>query len=242
MTSDIEQLDHEVHVYLVDPTAPAVEARRLEYLTWLTPDERARYDRFLVEHARTEFIATRAIVRSVLSRYAPAAPLDWRFEANPWGRPRILGTVADDGLDFNLSNTRGLVACAVGRRVELGVDVEDRQRGGETVALADRYFAPAETRALLALEAAAREERFFTLWTLKEAYIKARGMGLAIGLDRFAFHLDGPSAELTTDPSLLDPGGWQIERFDPTDRHAAALLVRHPERRAVAIKTFWIVP
>ena len=123
---------------------------------------------------------------------------------------------------LNLSHTDGLVALAVAK-TPVGVDVEDLQRRGRTVELSDRFFAPSEARALRALPEAAQRSRFFDLWTLKEAYIKARGQGLAIPLASFAFDLDhGP---LAFQPQPGDPIIWQFARMDPTPRHRLALAL-----------------
>src|SRR6185436_18685723 len=93
-------------------------------------------------------------------------------------------------LHFNLTNTRGLVACAVSvAHAEVGVDAEALDRSGETVAIADRYFSTEEVRALRALPESAQRQRFFAYWTLKESYIKARGLGLRLPLDQFSFRL-----------------------------------------------------
>ena len=70
------------------------------YERLLDPGERLRHQRYKVEGARREFLVGRAMVRTVLSRYAPTAPADWRFEANQYGRPAIVG--AAPGLVFNL--------------------------------------------------------------------------------------------------------------------------------------------
>ncbi len=130
-------------------------------------------------------------VRTALSRYAPVRPQDWRFAEGPFGRPRIGGpmTQAIQGLDFNLSHTDGLIVLALARNLEMGVDAEHLGRNA-SLELADHFFSPAEAKALAALPPSRRAHRFFELWTLKESYIKARGMGLQIPLDSFGFALD----------------------------------------------------
>jgi 4'-phosphopantetheinyl transferase len=97
----------------------------------------------------------------------------------------------------------------------VGVDVERMDRRTETVRLAERYFAPSEVRALRALPAAEQPRRFFAYWTLKESYIKARGLGLALPLDQFAFHLDDEAIRIAFDPRLVDnPARWRFALLD----------------------------
>ncbi|MGF7209104.1 4'-phosphopantetheinyl transferase [Skermanella aerolata] len=211
--------------------AAAIDA----YIGLLSPDERARHDRFLNERARHEYLITRALCRTVLSRYAGMAPTGWRFRANAWGRPEI-DAPADTGvadLRFNLSNTRGLVACAVTRGGEIGVDVEAIDRAGDLLEIADRFMAPLEAVDIASLPADAQASRFFTYWTLKEAYIKARGMGLSIPLDKFWFLRDGgdagSSARLVLAPDMDDTAaGWSFAQLQPTDRHLLAVARRNP--------------
>jgi 4'-phosphopantetheinyl transferase len=116
------------------------------------------------------------------------------------------------------------------------------QRTGETVAIADRYFSPHEVRALRALPPDRQRERFFEYWTLKESYIKARGMGLAIPLHQFSFHLDrGTPVTISFDRELEDdPRAWQFDRYRPSERHLMASAIRRgvgPELRVELSET-----
>lgn len=222
----------EAHLWLMRAPEPLEREPLAPLLRWLAPDEVARYERYLVEHARDEFFLTRVLVRSVLSRYAAIEPEAWEFERNEHGRPEVSGPEGAPRVRFNLSNTRGLIACMVrgeGER-EVGVDVEDTERKGETVRIAEHFFAPEEVRSLRALPEGRQRLRFFEHWTLKEAYIKARGMGLAIPLDRFAFHLDAPPAiRIAFDPRLGDDASsWQFGLSRPSSRHMLAWAVRRP--------------
>jgi 4'-phosphopantetheinyl transferase len=194
----------------------------------LAPDEAERLDRFLVRPAREEFLLTRLLVRSVLSRYASIAPGDWRFVRNERGRPELSGPIGVPWPAFNLSNCSGLIACLVRSEGEVGVDVEPLDRRGDREGIAERFFAPEELRALAALPKERQRLRFLEYWTLKEAYIKARGLGLAIPLDRFAFDLDsGPGIRVSFDPRLGDdPAAWHFALEQPTSRHLLAWAIR----------------
>jgi 4'-phosphopantetheinyl transferase len=218
-----------VHLWytLSDDIAPP--AALGAYLGLLSPEERTRHARFLNERARHEYLITRALCRTVLSRYADVTPADWRFRANEWGRPEI--DIPELGhLRFNLSNTRGLVACAVALEGEIGVDVEALDRASDLLGIADRFMAPPEAKDIGALPTDAQGFRFFTYWTLKEAYIKARGMGLSIPLDKFWFLLDTDTpARLVLAPDMDDTAaGWTFAQLQPTGRHLLAVARRTP--------------
>jgi len=83
-----------------------------------------------------------------------------------------------------------MVACLIAPSQESGIDVENVERPGETIEVADRYFSCFESAALRALPVEAQHRRFFEYWTLKEAYIKARGLGLSLPLEQFSFHIE----------------------------------------------------
>jgi 4'-phosphopantetheinyl transferase len=217
-----------VHVDLVSPDDPEIRPHLDAYEALLTPEEQERMTRFLFAGDRRRFLITRAHVRTMLSRYAKVNPTDWRFMANVHGRPEILDRPAGvPDLRFNLSHTEGLIACAVTVGREVGVDVEyiDRRL---THDVAGRFFAPREVVDLRSLPVADQPRVFYDYWTLKEAYIKARGFGLALPLGDFAFHLAPPApVTITFEPSLNDdPATWQFEQAWPTPQHRLGLAIR----------------
>jgi 4'-phosphopantetheinyl transferase len=217
-----------VHVDLLrDDHAEAV-SQLDAYRALLTDDEHARMMRLVFDRDRRRFLLTRALVRTTLSRYCAIAPADWRFIANVHGRPEILDRPAGvPDLRFNLSHTEGLIACAVTIGREVGVDVEHVGRR-LTHDIAARFFAPREVADLHRLPLAEQARVFFDYWTLKEAYIKARGFGLALPLGDFAFTLNPPAPpRITFEPALQDdPDTWQFMQDWPTPQHRLGLAVR----------------
>ena len=219
---------HAVHVDLVGSDQPDAPQWRERYLTLLSADEHARMARLVFERDRLRFLLTRALVRTMLSRYAGVAPQDWTFVANVHGRPELLDRPAGvPDLRFNISHTEGLIACAVTIGREVGVDVEHVGRR-LTHDVPARFFAPREVADLNALPEPERDRIFFDYWTLKEAYIKARGFGLALPLGDFAFRLNPPNPpQITFEPSLDDdPATWQFLQGWPTTNHRLALAIR----------------
>src|SRR6185437_5610920 len=155
------------------------------YDALLAVDERARQARFRFARDQRRYLVTRALVRTALSRYAAVRPEAWAFAAGAHGRPAITGPFPAPALEFNISHSADLVMLGVTSGRTLGIDVESFEARDADIAGLDRYFAPQESAALLSLAPAERRRRFFELWTLKESYIKARGMGLTIALDAF---------------------------------------------------------
>ncbi len=220
---------HLWHFRTASISDPILIKRGIEFLS---ADELARHARYLVPDAARSFLAARILVRSVLSLYAPISPSAWRFEPNRWGRPYIANPDAPPGLLFNLSHKPGLITCLVGCGRDLGVDVEDASANRPYLReIAQRFFSATEVARLVALPEAQHVRRFFELWTLKESYIKARGIGLSLGLSKFSFSVEeDPSptcATVTFDHDFEDDAEtWDFRLFRPDDRHLIATSVR----------------
>jgi 4'-phosphopantetheinyl transferase len=218
---------NEVHIwYVFSECAPDPAWEAL-----LSAEEKARLERFLLTKDRHQHAIARALIRTTLSRYADVPPEKWRFTTNRFGRPEI--ATPDVGpLRFNLSHTKGLVACIVGWDREIGIDVEFIGRPTRYVELAQRFFAPSEAAVVAALPGEQQREAFFDFWTLKESYIKARGMGLALPLGDFAFQLGEPTTIAFTGSIADNPEGWRFERLQPSALHKLAAAMRcAPEER-----------
>ena len=218
------QQDAHVQLWLA-PVAACEPAQLAAYETLLSPDERARWTRFRYPADRLRFLIGRAFMRTVLAEclgHGAAAAL--QFTLTPHGKPELGGRDAGE-LHFNLSHTDELLVLAISRAHTVGVDVEAVTRNVELLALAQRYFAAHEYTGLLALDTAAQRERFFVLWTLMEAWLKARGLGLRIPLDAFSFSLAGRHPAIEFGPQLPGhPQDWQF-RVLAHDQFRIALAV-----------------
>jgi 4'-phosphopantetheinyl transferase len=190
----------------------------------LDAPENAQADRFRVAADRDAYVAAHALLRTMLSRHACIAPMEWRFRIAEGGKPIVDPDQAPSNLHFSLTHTRGLAACAVGRSGALGIDAE-AWREPAPIELVERYFAPAEARLVASRAPEERPTAFYRLWTLKEAYLKATGQGLVAALDGFAFSLDPIKLTLSTPGSAA---AWQFAEFQPGLRHSLALAVLSP--------------
>ena len=214
------------------------------YEALLSADERERQGRFRFPGDQRRYLVTRALVRTALSRYAPVRPQDWAFAAGPHGRPQLSAPPARPALEFNISHSADLVMLGVTSGRALGIDVESVEAREAGVDGLDRYFAPEESAALLSLPPAARRRRFFELWTLKESYIKARGMGLAIALDAFRFEPRGERGlTLHMRPQLGDsPQCWRLWQLDLRSGYVAAVCAARGGESAPTITVRETVP
>jgi 4'-phosphopantetheinyl transferase len=236
---------NEAHLWCAFPDEIRDDALLSRYRELMSPDEEKRHRRFHFEKHRRQYLVSRALVRTTLSRYTGIAPKDLLFAANAHGRPEIeVDPPCEPPIRFNLSHTDGLILFAVVLKSDIGVDVEDMDRRAVAAALADRYFSAREAEALRKLPENSRKARFFDYWTLKESYIKARGMGLSIPLDRFSFHMEGEEGiRISFDPRLRDvPEDWQFWLLSPTRRHTAALSIRRGSGMLYRLSIQKVVP
>jgi 4'-phosphopantetheinyl transferase len=184
------------------------------------------------------FVASRVLLRHVLSRYNATNPHRWRFRANRYGKPFVAGPSAACHLRFNLTHTEGLLAVAVTRGREIGIDAECENREVVWRSLAPTIFTDREVAHLDSLDDAEQRICFFRYWTLKEAFVKARGKGLSLSLQEFHFVLTEPGMPRIefVDPANGQSGDWQFFLFDEFPNHQLALAVEGGQDVAVSLR------
>lgn len=173
----------------------------------LTEGELAHAARISREPVRQRFVATRVVLKSILGRYLRVSPAALAFDQGEHGKPRLAGTEPDRGLVFNVSHTENQLAIALAFDARLGVDIEFWRPLHDFSAVASRCFAPTELVHWNCLPESERLPAFFRLWTLKEAFCKAVGRGLALGLQHCVFDC--------SQPQLLD---WPDRATDPAQQ------------------------
>jgi 4'-phosphopantetheinyl transferase len=216
---------NEVHIWRINLGAEEPRIQRCRGL--LSSDEIQRASRFYFEKHRCRFIVARGAMRNILGRYGEFPPQELVFSCGEKGKPELSGALGQCGIKFNLSHAHDIALLAVAQGLDIGVDVEfvDPEFGSEEIA--SRFFSTSEINALLALPSGARTEAFFSCWTRKEAYIKARGDGLSIPLDSFQVAF-GPGVPATILQVRVDPGEvsrWSIYDIEVGAGYKAAVVV-----------------
>ncbi len=228
----------DIHVWrgrlAADPRARAV----LERL--LSEDECQRAARFNFERDRRRYVASRGMLRRIVACYLDDRPERLRFRYEKHGRPALVPERPDACIDFNMSHSGELALLAIAHRRRIGVDVEKVRPDIAPDEIAQRFFSPNEVRALLSLPEDLRYQAFLRCWTRKEAYVKARGEGLAIALDSFDVTLApgvparfvrgvGPSWQLLG--FVAEPGYAAALAYDGGPAHVRFLAVDIPRER-----------
>jgi 4'-phosphopantetheinyl transferase len=229
--------DMPLHLWFAYPDDLLDEKTAQACARLLSEDERERWQRFKFEKNRREYLATHALARIALSHHLGVSPDALRFKFNAHGKPSI---DPECGLRFNLSNSLGLVVCLISEGAEVGVDVESRARSASIAEVGPRMFSLSEREQLENLRENEKREHALRLWTLKEAYIKARGMGLALPLNEFSFLFEGANSIcMEMDSTLNDsPERWRFCLLEYRD-HCIAMMVESssaPELRTWEVR------
>ncbi len=215
---------NEVHVWQA-ALAPRPDMPCLHEL--LSPDERAQAGRFRHARDRDRYILSHAFLRAVLGRYLGVDPVQLAFSCGPHGKPALACGAGSAALRFNLTHAHELALLAVAWRREIGIDAEYVRPDLPYEEMARRFLACEEVAALAALPLAVQPWAFCRLWTRKEAYLKARGDGLAFPPDRV--HVSPahePAALLSAGGDAAEAARWSLYDLAPAPGYVATLAVQ----------------
>jgi len=201
-------------------------------LDWLTDKERRRAERFHFERDRHRWVIAHTALRGILSRYLGRAPELLRFAAAIDGKPFLVTDEGPSAIRFNLTHSGDLALVAIAR-FEVGIDAEHTGRAIDWASLATEVFSPRERAERLPGPGRDHCLTFFDLWTLKEAYLKGRGCGLAIPLQSFELteHAADGSCRVRIAPEWADGVDWRLSRLPAGSNYAAALACATPTDR-----------
>jgi 4'-phosphopantetheinyl transferase len=211
---------------------------------WLSAEERQAAAALSRPAARLLRIVGYSARRAVLSLYLSQHPWAWQFFTGTHGRPELVPIPGVPCVSTSVSHTEGMVVIGVTKAGLLGVDVERIDRRRRALEIARRCFDPEEVAALQALPVEMRHGFFAALWSLKESYLKARGVGIWGGIDLGAcrFDIRGDAEEQI----LFHPGRnthdragqWRFFLFRPIADYCAAVAVRSRKMHSLRLATF----
>jgi 4'-phosphopantetheinyl transferase len=232
-------LENQSHVWLAWPDQIDTPSTLDAFRALLSESETARMARFRFHAHRKLYLVSHALVRTALSNYADVQPGEWLFREEEFGRPEIASACKTPALRFNLSHTEGLSAVIVTKDRDCGIDVEGVNRVKNLAGIAERVFTETEQADLLARSGDDQRGRFADYWTLKEAYMKARGLGFQLPPQTFGVEIEagtGGTATLKLATDFKDDAtGWQLS-LQPIVTFASASLT-NDFRLAVAVRT-----
>ena len=215
----------EVHIWRVflDQCAPGIQ----DLYQTLTPAERVSVELFYFDADRQRAILRRGILRQILGRYLSLPPHRLQFHRTEYGKPFLTANSGGQWLRFNLSHAGNLALYAITRHRAVGVDVA-HMRPEFLEGLPEQLFSLTEVSQLRSLPPLAQVQAFFRCWTRKEAFIKARGDGLALPLDQFDVSLrpGEPARVVATRWDPAEAAKWSLAEVEPGPEYAGAVCLR----------------
>jgi 4'-phosphopantetheinyl transferase len=208
-------LDDEVHVWLI--RLPENGQLPRSFSPSLSSEESERAARFIFDRDRARYIVAHTALREILAGYTGEEAAAIALLATDNGKPYL---AHHPQLRFNLSHSGCRALVAIARNREVGVDIEQMRIERPTLDIAERFFAPAEVRELMATPEDRCAQAFFACWSRKEAYIKARGEGLRIPLDSFEVSLGDEGTLLKAE----DRDRWTLCSLQAPEGYAAAVM------------------
>jgi 4'-phosphopantetheinyl transferase len=218
----------QLHLWTVrtdDLNDGAIAGRVVEILA---ADERNESRRFRRARDQHQFVIARALAKLALSQHFPVAAGDWRFARDHNRKPFIAAPEISPPVRFSISHTQGLLACLVTPSAEAAVDVEKIEPSQDLAAVATQVLSRSEQADLSALSGEDWTARFFDYWTLKEAYAKARGLGLGLALSDISFELkpDGTIGAHFGPVIHDDPSAWMFWRRQLPPQHTLSVAAK----------------
>lgn len=213
----------EVHVWCAFLHTANAEALSF----FLDKNEQSRADSFHFLKDKQHFASTRGLLRVLLGNYLGVAPGELRFSCNAYGKPSLADTVNGSGLRFNVSHSNDIALYAITAGREVGVDIEYVRPMDPADLVPEQFFSPREVAELRSLPTHLQQTAFYTCWTRKEAYIKAVGKGLSLGLDQFdvSFRPGEPAALLRVSGDAQEAARWALREITPAPDYVGALAV-----------------
>lgn len=218
--------DNEAHIWRVTMDPPPRTPNAIQALTL---EEQARLAAFQNADRAAQFTVLRTALRQILSLYAEVPPIMLRLIHDRMGRPVMAPGQPGDGLHFSIAHSRVIGLIAVTRAGPIGVDVEFMRADRDFSAIAGRFFLSTEARILSAMSGDAQRIAFYRSWTIKEACLKAMGLGLAEGLAAVETNPD-PAAP----PHTVRVRGenaavsWELAILQTAREYAAAAALQGP--------------
>lgn len=221
--------DNEIHIWHANP-ANFKNGDTLNYFaSLLNKDEIKQKNQFYFDDLQHHYLITRALVRIVLSKYISyVKPEEWQFSREAYGKPFIANPKLADILSFNISHTPGAIVLALVKKTEIGIDIENIDRKTNIKSIYQSAFSSEEILLLENTPLHHKKKLFYRLWTLKEAYVKAKGLGLSLSFNQFSFSF--PSNEkilISFNPLIEDqPHHWQFIEYELYHSYYLSLAVK----------------
>jgi 4'-phosphopantetheinyl transferase len=214
-----------IHVWIVEIHQHLDSQAELRATEALSLAEREKLTRFQIRSGKNQFLQTRYYLRQILARYSGLSACDLQFEASLFGKPSLLASTYE--LKFNLSHSGKYLVIAISKNIELGIDVEESVDTDTALRLSKYSYSQNERQYLRTIEIVELQKAFLEVWTLKEAFSKAKGLGFQMDWKCFSVQFQGnQTVQLLDNSDALNPYfDWHssVFTFEPTDMYRLAI-------------------
>ena len=196
----------------------------------LSQDEQERAERFRFNLDRQRFIFRRAALRHILGKYLETNPGDLRFCYNDSGKPRLESPDGSPSLNFSVSQAGSIALIAVTKTESVGVDIEALIELPDVESLAKYTLSDQELVYFQTVAANQKDWLFFSLWTCKEALVKADGRGLSMPLSEIelAFSENAVARLTSIAGDRVAAARWSLNQFVPSPGYLGVVAVESP--------------
>jgi len=211
----------EVHVY-ASLSISEFYARQPYFLTLLDSDELETVRRFKIEKIKDNYIVAHGLLREALANYVHKAPEQLIFCKNEFGKPSLMDY---PDLSFNMSHSADSLVIAVAQKCQLGIDVENYKQRDNLEGLVKKCFAPEEANYWQGLDKNEQAKAFYQFWVKKEAFVKADGKGITLGLNQCVINPNDLSYFLRVPESCGNADQWRIYSFSLSPETMLAVVL-----------------
>lgn len=208
------------------------------YWTYLSPDEKNRANKFYFTKDHDRYVCSRGILRCLLALYTEVTPSIIEFSYSSYGKPMLSHKFITkcSSLFFNVSHSHQCILYAFAKKNKIGIDVEYK-KSIDFQEIAKQFFSNSEYNQIINATSELKEKLFYTLWTCKEAFVKALGEGLFFPLNEFDVRIDPPIAKIIKIKNDTAPAkDWALQAFIPAENYIAAFAVND----AIANVHYWL--
>lgn len=223
--------NNQAHIWRANLDLPAAEIERLT--TILSPDEIVRANKFKFPRDKKRFIAARGILRELLANCLQISANKIEFSYSDRGKPHLAASMPNPSLQFNLSHSQNYALYGFTCNCRIGVDLEYMRAMNDTVKIAKRFFSGTESELISRLAANKQKRVFFQLWTAKEAYLKATGVGLAGSLNEIEIEIGfTPESSVnlfSVQGNVQTAANWSMISFIPVTGYIGTVAIETPD-------------
>ena len=170
-----------LEVWITDLSVPLPKHQYYELLTELSIDKQEKLCKYKYHEDALRSLLGDIMIRTMIYKYRLFSGSEIEFKMNKYGKPYLVNNA---NIHFNISHSENLVACAINDNSPIGIDIEYIKP--IDLSIAKRFFTENEFHFIISPDdKRSRYQRFYYIWTRKEAYIKQQGVGLHIPLKSF---------------------------------------------------------